>query len=218
MCASQWFHSMMHLWCHKHRSWHKQNKNWARQAWGWCVKIRSFIMYISFVIYKKIKLEQLERLHSEIPPAAPWLSILVIHITSQTKTKSKLQILKNCQKYNFEILPETLHATHLLKLLDKMYKYEMDPTKTVDATERTRDGGRTDGRTEGRTDEVKPVYPPQQLCCIIMYVHSWWTVYVLTRVLFCLFPLLLCNLGNKHKNNTRVTASNSLPLEWVKIL
>ena len=34
---------------------------------------------------------------------------------------------------------------HLLKLLDKMYKYEMDPTRTVDATERTRDAGRTDG-------------------------------------------------------------------------
>ena len=46
----------------------------------------------------------------------------------------------------------TLHATHLLKLLDKMYKYEMDPTKTVGATEWTRDAGRTDG--------VKPIYPP----------------------------------------------------------
>ena len=35
-----------------------------------------------------------------------------------------------------------------MKLLDKMYKYEMDPTRTVGATERTRDAGRTDGRTE----------------------------------------------------------------------
>ena len=49
-------------------------------------------------------------------------------------------------------MPETLQATHLLKLLDKMYKYEMDPTKTVGATERTRDAGRMDGQTEGRTD------------------------------------------------------------------
>ena len=32
------------------------------------------------------KLEQLERLRSEIPPAAPWLPILVIHIRSQVKT------------------------------------------------------------------------------------------------------------------------------------
>ena len=50
------------------------------------------------------------------------------------------------------MLQEMLHATHLLKLLDKMYKYEMDPTRTVGATERTRDAGRTDGRTDGQTD------------------------------------------------------------------
>ena len=57
------------------------------------------------------------------------------------------------------MLQQTLHATHLLKLLDKMYKYEMDPTKTVGATERTRDTGRTDGRTEWNQ------YTPQQLRC-----------------------------------------------------
>ena len=46
-------------------------------------------------VEKWIKLEQLERLRSELPPAAPWLPILVIHIRSQSqtnKTKSKLQI------------------------------------------------------------------------------------------------------------------------------
>ena len=48
---------------------------------------------------------------------------------------------------------ETLHATHLLKLLGKMYKYEMDPIRTVGATERTCDAGRTrDGQMDGRTD------------------------------------------------------------------
>ena len=73
-------------------------------------------------------------------------------IPSQKKTKAKLQILKIAKNTNFEILQETSHVTHLLKLLDKMYKYEMDPTKTVGTTERTRDAGRTDG--------VKPVYPP----------------------------------------------------------
>ena len=41
-----------------------------------------------------------------------------------------------------------------------MYKCEMDPTRTVGATERTRDAGRMDGRTDGRTDGVKPIYPP----------------------------------------------------------
>ena len=38
---------------------------------------------------------------------------------------------------NFEILKQTLHTTHLLKLLDKMCKYEMDPTSIVEDTERT---------------------------------------------------------------------------------
>ena len=66
-----------------------------------------------------------------------------------------------CQSYkfwkiaknsNFEILTESLHATHLLKLLDKMYKYEMDPTRNVGATEQTRDAGWTDGQTDRRTD------------------------------------------------------------------
>ena len=111
----------------------------------------------------KIKLEQLERLRSEIPPAAPWLPILVIHIRSQVKkTQSQSYKFKKIAKIsNFEILQKTLQATHLLKLFYKMYKYEMDPTRTVEATERTRDAGRTrDGRTDRRTDGVKPIYPP----------------------------------------------------------
>ena len=52
---------------------------------------------------------------------------------------------------------------HLLKFLDKVYKYEMDPTRTVGTTERTRDVGwtslenlisaaMTDGQTDGRTE------------------------------------------------------------------
>ena len=95
-------------------------------------------------------------------PDAPWLPILVIAISSHVKIRlsqiykfwklPKIQIMKFCKK--------NLHATHFLKLLDKMYKYEMDPTRTVGATERTRDAGRMDGQTDGRTDGVKPIYPP----------------------------------------------------------
>ena len=33
-------------------------------------------------------------------------------------------------------------------LLDKMYKYDMDPIRTVGTTERTQDAGRTDGQSE----------------------------------------------------------------------
>ena len=41
----------------------------------------------------------------------------------------------------------------------------------------------------------------------IMYVLEWRTVSALTRWLFlCLFPELWSNEGNKHKNNTRVSA------------
>ena len=47
-------------------------------------------------------------------------------------------------------------------------------------------------------------------CCVrnkIMYLLSWRTVSVLTRVLFwCLFPSLRHNWGNKHQNNPIVSA------------
>ena len=42
----------------------------------------------------------------------------------------------------------TLHATYLLNLLNKMYKYAMDPTRTIGTTELTQDAGWTDGRSE----------------------------------------------------------------------
>ena len=56
-----------------------------------------------------------------------------------------------------------MQHTFLLKLLDNMYKYEMDPTRTVGATERTRDVGQMDWGTDGRTEWNQ--YTPQQLCC-----------------------------------------------------
>ena len=96
-------------------------------------------------------------------PAAPWLPILVIHIRSQVKTRQShsynlKQIAKNL---NFEILQEILHATHL-KLLGKMYKYKMDPTRTVGATERTCDAGRTQDASgmDGQTDRLSETNIP----------------------------------------------------------
>ena len=41
-------------------------------------------------------------------------------------------------------------------LLDKMYKDEMDQTKTVGATERTRNAGQMDGRTDRRSETNIP--------------------------------------------------------------
>ena len=140
------------------------------------------------------QLEQLERLRSEIPHAAPWLPILVIHIRSQVKiTQSQsYKLLKKIAKTsNFKILQETLHTTHLLELLDKMYKYEMDPSRTVQATERTRDAGRMrDGRTDGWSDGRMEwnQYTPQQLCLAggiitILMCYTWCNIFVFIHCL-----------------------------------
>ena len=55
-----------------------------------------------------------------------------------------------------------------------MYKYEVDATRTVGATEQTRDTGRTDGQTDGWTDGVKQIYPQQFRCAedIIMKIEG----------------------------------------------
>ena len=93
-------------------------------------------------------------------PAAPWLPIpvLVIHIRSQIKRRQSqsYKFWKIAKNSNFEILHKTLHTTHLLKLLDKMYKYDMDPTRTVGTTERTQDAGRMDGLTDGQSETNIP--------------------------------------------------------------
>ena len=82
-------------------------------------------------------------------------------IPSQSKTNSKLEIKKkNAQNLNLKNFQEILHATHLLKLLDEMYEYEMDPTRTALQSGHGMRDGRTDGRTDRRTDGVKPIYPP----------------------------------------------------------
>ena len=104
-------------------------------------------------------------------PTPPHPRLMITHIIESywipsQKTKSKLQIWRICQ--NFKFLNQTLYVTHLLKLLHKMCKYEMDPTSIVEDTERTRfcpqtdrqTDRRTDRRTDGQTDKLKPVYPP----------------------------------------------------------
>ena len=74
----------------------------------------------------------------------------MIHIRPQVKRRQSQSYIFQTffLNSNLEILQETLHVTHLLKLLDKTSKYEMDPTRTVGATEQTWDAGRTDGPSE----------------------------------------------------------------------
>ena len=106
----------------------------------------------------------------------------MIHIRSQVKTtQSQSYKFKKIAKIsNFEILQETLHVTHLMKFLYKMYKYEMDPTRTVEATVRTRDAGRTrDGRMDGRTEWNQYTPPTTSLCDIydtIQKAITWTSV------------------------------------------
>ena len=45
-----------------------------------------------------------------------------------------LDVEKNGKNSNFELLSTTQHATHLLKLVDKMSKYEIDPASIVEDT------------------------------------------------------------------------------------
>ena len=69
-----------------------------------------------------LKLEQLERLHSEDTPATSWLPILLSHIGSQVKRRQSqsYKFKEFAKTTNFLILKQTLHATHLLKLLDNL--------------------------------------------------------------------------------------------------
>ena len=49
-----------------------------------------------------------------------------------------------------------------MKLLDKMYKYEMDTNRTAGATDKTQDVGQTDGQTDGQSETNIP--PTTSLC------------------------------------------------------
>ena len=136
------------------------------------------------------QLEQLERLRSEIPPTAPWLPILVIHIRSQVKTRQSqsYKIKKIAKNSNFEILQETLHAKQILKLLDKMYKHEMDPNKTAD---RTWDAGWTDGQMEWNqytppNNFVNKNSQKMNTLQLGLAIVSWWLVWFTEKLLFWL--------------------------------
>ena len=73
--------------------------------------------------------------------------------------KVKVTNLKNLPIFffwNLWILKQTSHVTHLLKLLDKMCKYEMDPTNIVEDTGQTRFCPQTDRGTDGQGETSIP--------------------------------------------------------------
>ena len=74
---------------------------------------------------------KLERLRSEDTPAASWLPTLLSHVRSQVKTRSNdLEDIGQGQRSSY--------ATHLLMLVIICIKYGKNPSRTIDATERTR--------------------------------------------------------------------------------
>ena len=109
--------------------------------------------------WNRSQLEQLERLRYPLPHPMITHTSDSNQIPSQKKTKSKLQILI-AKTSNIKILQHILHVTHLLKLFDKVYKYKMDPSRTVGATEWIwlQDGWKD------RQSETN--IPPQQLHCV----------------------------------------------------
>ena len=106
-------------------------------------------------------LEQLECLCSENTLRCSMITH--IHIRSQVKTKqSQSYKFKNIDKTsNVRTFQKALHATYRLKLLNKMYTYEMDPANIVEVTERTGICPQTDGQTDERASWNQ--YAPFQL-------------------------------------------------------
>ena len=80
-------------------------------------KLATFCPLWPWNLTDDLKLEHLERLHSEIPPTATWSLIPSHQIPSQNKT-GQSQSYKFKKLPKIQILQETLHATHLQKLLD----------------------------------------------------------------------------------------------------
>ena len=109
----------------------------------------TLVVVNSFRRTNQAKLEQLERLRSEDTPAASWLPMPLSHIGSKVKGRQSqsYKFKKIAKISNFWILKRALHATHLLKLLDKMCEYEMDPMSILEDTEWTRFCPQTDRRT-----------------------------------------------------------------------
>ena len=106
------------------------------------------------------QLEPLECLHSEDTRRR----LMITHTTesywipSQKKTSQSYKFKEFAKVSNFWILKQTLFATHLLKLLDKMCKYEMDPMGIVEDKERTRFCPQMDRQTDGQGETSIPPF------------------------------------------------------------
>ena len=86
----------------------------------------------------------------KISTATPWLPILSIHI-GRLSFKSKQDKVKVTNlKKKFGIVQKSEHVTHHMKLLNQMYKYEMDTASSVENTEQIWFHRQMDGRMDRR--------------------------------------------------------------------
>ena len=93
------------------------------------------------------------------PPPHDYPYHRVILNPKSKEDKVKVTNLKNSPKFQiYEFWKKALQATHFLKLLDKMCKYEMDPMSIVEDTEWTRFCPQTDRRTDGQGDTSIPPF------------------------------------------------------------
>ena len=98
-----------------------------------------------------------EHLRSEDKPIIPWLPILLTSSYWITSKQDKVVVtnLKNLPKLQIFLIlkKKTIHATHLLKLLDEMYKHKskMDLASIVEDTEWTQFCPKMDRQTDERT-------------------------------------------------------------------
>ena len=144
-----------------------------------------------------------------------------LQIPVKTRQSQSYKLKKNCQKFIFWKMQETLHATHFLKLLDKIYEYEMDPNRTVGATERTQDAGRTDWRMDRQMDRRTEwnQYTQKKLCCagdiMIWIIIRNHTSMVLAATIFILTALQWCYMGTKASQITSHSSACSIVcLSW----
>ena len=138
----------------QNKSRHQHSKTW--REWIWSLFHWSFYhchsnsMELFFVVTLiQTRTTRTPAFWGYPPPPHDYPYHWVILDPKSKKDKVKDTNLKNSPK--FQILKRALHATHLLKLLDKMCKYEMDLMSIVVGTERTRFCPQTDRRTDRRT-------------------------------------------------------------------
>ena len=91
-------------------------------------------MVWSACIYFSSKLEQLGCLRSEDTPRRPMITHTTDSYRIPSQSYTQLHTKEFAKTSNFGILHKTLRETHLLKSLDKMCKYEMDPASIVEGT------------------------------------------------------------------------------------